>query len=63
MRPGKLRGGDNYIDLGDTWLLNSGATVDVEAQQNGAARFHGIQGGLLVQKTVDVERESIPSSS
>lgn len=60
---GRLRGGNDYIEMGDTWLLNSGATVDVEAQPGAAAPIHFDQGGLMVQKTVDVERESHPSSS
>lgn len=62
-RRGKLRGGNDYIEMGDTWLLNSNATVDVEAQHKGMTPLYGDHGGLMVHQTVDVDRESIPSLS
>lgn len=60
---GRPRDGDDYIEMSDTWLLNSGATVDVIAGRHDAASFHAGQDGLRVQHTVDVERQSIQSSS
>lgn len=44
-----------YIEMSDTWLMNSNATVDIEADAAGQTTTNG-RDGLGVVKTVIVER-------
>ncbi|KAI1160128.1 hypothetical protein F5B18DRAFT_541720 [Nemania serpens] len=56
-------GGGGYIDMSDTLLLKSGASVDIEATQSNDIPSSGDSGGLKVVKTFDVEHSPAPSAS
>lgn len=53
-----LRNMASYIEMSDSWLLNSGATTNVEGPSNIHKTNHGGNEGLRVLKTVDVEHMS-----
>ncbi|KAI0896433.1 hypothetical protein F4806DRAFT_495740 [Annulohypoxylon nitens] len=50
-----LRNMASYIEMSDSWLLNSGATTNVEGPSNIHKANHCDNEGLRVLKTVDVE--------
>ncbi|KAI1498629.1 hypothetical protein F5X99DRAFT_317494 [Biscogniauxia marginata] len=65
--PNQKRGGprhmDGYVEMSETWLLNSRTKVDIEAPRETPATESEDAGGLRVLKTVNVEREPIPPPS
>lgn len=50
---------NGYIEMSDTWLLNIGATVDIEAPKDSPATNDDNNGGLRVLKTVNVKELAI----
>ncbi|KAI1432772.1 hypothetical protein GGR50DRAFT_561892 [Xylaria sp. CBS 124048] len=53
----------HYYEMGDTWLLHTGATVDVEAPKIAQTRSVENSEGLKVVKTVDVDHSPTTTSS
>ncbi|KAJ2996333.1 hypothetical protein NUW58_g1005 [Xylaria curta] len=66
-KPSGEKDAGRYIEMSDTWLLKSGATVDVEAPNVANKPSQNEPGepseGLKVVKTVDVEHFSVPSAT
>ncbi|KAI1355908.1 hypothetical protein F5Y01DRAFT_325013 [Xylaria sp. FL0043] len=54
-RRGLAKDQDGYIAMSDTWLMNSNATVDIEADAGSQTKVDGYEGPKVV-KTVHVER-------
>ena len=52
-----------YVELSDTWLLNTGGTVDTEAQRDSSTINVEDHNVLKVTKTVKVERLEPTTSS
>ncbi|KAF5127115.1 hypothetical protein E5D57_008043 [Metarhizium anisopliae] len=53
--------GRNYMEMGDTWLLNSGATADVEAVKQEPMASNGDADGVRMVKTFDVQHAPLTS--
>ncbi|KID97608.1 hypothetical protein MAJ_06480, partial [Metarhizium majus ARSEF 297] len=53
--------GRNYMQMGDTWVLNSGATTDVEAVKQEPMASNGDADGLRMVKTFDVQHAPLTS--
>lgn len=53
--------GRNYMEMGDTWLLNSGATADVEAVKQEPVASNGDVDGMRTVKTFDVQHAPLTS--
>lgn len=62
-KPGAARNLNGYIGMSDTWLLNSGATVDIEANTNGPTTNGEGNDSMGILKTVDVAQGPVPPPS
>ncbi|EXU95554.1 hypothetical protein X797_011350 [Metarhizium robertsii] len=53
--------GRNYMEMGDMWLLNSGARADVEAVKQDPIASNGDADGMRMVKTFDVQHAPLTS--
>lgn len=56
-----MRHKDGYIEMSDTWLMRNNATVDIEVAGMAVTTNDSDGQGVVVTKTVHVERNPPPS--